>query len=71
MPNITAQPESGELLLQVRADFIRQGSSLLAWCRAHGVNHGYAHRVLRGMTNGPEALALRARLVDASRSKAA
>jgi hypothetical protein len=71
MPNITAEPGSDDLLRQVRADFTRKGSSLLAWCHAHGVDHGHAHRVLRGRTNGPSAQALRAQLVAASQSRAA
>lgn len=63
---ITPTPLAGSdsLLLQVRGDFTRGGTSLSAWCRCNKVDHGHAHRVLRGFTNGPQAQALRFRIVQ-------
>lgn len=58
-------------LSEVRAGFIRQGSSLRQWCRSNGVDPGYAHKVMTGQTNGPAALALRERITNASLHKEA
>ena len=71
MPHITKPDDRDELLRQVRADFIRQGTTLVGWCRSAGVEHSYAYRVLRRETNGPAALALRERLIASSRVIAA
>lgn len=57
-------------LMEVRAGFIRQGTSLRKWCRINGVDPGYAHKVVAGRTNGPAALALRERITIASSPKA-
>lgn len=62
---------SDSLLLQVRGDFTRKGTSLSAWCKLNGIDHAHAHRVLRGHTNGAKAQALRDRLIEASRLKEA
>lgn len=70
MTIITVPMGSDSLLLQVRGDFTRQGVSLLAWCRAHNIDHAYAHRVLRGFTNGPKARALRLQIIQATQEVA-
>lgn len=62
---------SDDLLREVRAGFIAQGVTLSAWCSANKVTRSYAHHVLRGHTNGPNALALRTRLVRAATAVAA
>lgn len=57
---------SDSLLLRVRGDFTTAGTSFSAWCRRNKVDHGHAHRVVRGFTNGPQAQALRIRIVRAA-----
>lgn len=65
---ICDQFEGGNsLLLRVRGGFTTHGTSLSAWCQSNGVDHGHAHRVLKGMTNGPAARELRCRIVMAAR----
>lgn len=65
--HIMSTPEgSMQLLRDVRARFIVAGSSLKAWCDAHGVNSGHAKLVLAGERNGPKAKAMRRRIVQAS-----
>jgi hypothetical protein len=56
---------------RVKAGFILAGSTLNAWCRSNGVSPSYAHAVLTGDTNGPAAIALRQRLLNASMARAA
>lgn len=68
---MSVPPGSDNLLREVRAGFIAQGVTLSAWCSANRVTRSYAHHVLRGHTNGPNALALRARLVGAATAMAA
>jgi len=63
------QLEGGtSLLLRVRGDFTKSGTSLNAWCQSNAVDHGHAHRVLRGITNGPAARKLRHRIATAAGS---
>lgn len=52
-----------ELLLKVRAGFVKQGLSLAEWCRANGVARSWAFAVLTGARAGPAALDLRDRLL--------
>lgn len=61
-----ASPGSNSLLLKVRGDFIAKGTTLTAWCRSNGVDHAHAHRVLRGLTDGGGARALRDKIVRAA-----
>lgn len=58
------------LILRVRGDFTLKGSSLNAWCRQNGIDRGHAYRVLKGLTNGPKAQALRHAIITASKSAA-
>ncbi|MCW5723480.1 MAG: hypothetical protein KIS81_00815 [Maricaulaceae bacterium] len=60
-----------QLLRETRTRFILAGSSLKAWCDAHGVNSGYASVALDGRRNGPKAKALRARILAASHDASA
>lgn len=57
-------------LADIRAGFVRQGTSLRGWCRSNGVDPGYAHKVVAGRTNGPAAQALRERITIASAQEA-
>jgi hypothetical protein len=59
------------LLLQVRAGFVLGGTTLATWCRANGIDPGYAHKALAGKTNGPKARQLRDRILSASQQEAA
>ena len=61
---------SPELLRSVRASFILNGSSIASWCRENRITRSYAYRALQGETNGPAAVNLRARLLNASQAEA-
>lgn len=63
---MTTPEGTPQLLRDVRARFIVAGSSLKAWCNAHGVNSGYAKMALAGDRNGPKAKAMRRKIVQAS-----
>lgn len=54
------------LLLNVRAGFVAQGTSLAGWCRANGVRRQNAEKALRGSWTGPGAQKLVARLIGAA-----
>lgn len=56
------------ILVEVRAGFMRQGTSFKAWCQQRGVDRGYAHHVISGHTNGPRARILRAEILAAARA---
>lgn len=53
-------------LAQVRAGFILKGTTFKAWCRAEGIDPGYAHKAVAGKLNGPSAQVLRQRIINAS-----
>lgn len=55
-------------LAQVRAGFIVQGTTLAQWCRNNGVDPSWAWKVLKGEHLGQRSLALRRRLLTASRA---
>lgn len=59
-------PVGPELLVQVRAAFIKQGISLQAWCIQHGIYRQNARACLIGKWNGPKATQLRNRLIAAA-----
>lgn len=50
----------------VRAGFVRQGTTLSAWCDANGVKRQNATRALLGTWNGPKAQCLVERLKAAA-----
>ena len=51
---------------EVRAGFIRKGSTFGEWCRQEGVNPSSARQVVIGSWDGPKARALRARIIKAA-----
>lgn len=51
-------------LARVRAGFLMRGTTFKAWCREVGISPSYAHEVMADKTNGPKAMALRARILD-------
>lgn len=53
-----------ELVRETRVGFIRQGSSLRAWCIDNRVSQAYISNVLYGRTNGECAQAWRDRVVS-------
>lgn len=71
MGTITENRGGDDLLRAVRAAFVSKGLTLNSWCRLNGVQHSYAHRALRGFTNGPAAMSLRARILAATQDRAA
>lgn len=58
-----------ELLNWVMGGFVRQGTTLTEWCRAHGESRVHARVAILGERNGPKAKALRARLVEAANGR--
>lgn len=59
-------PPGKELLCQVRAAFVLQGTTLGAWCTAQGIVRQTAVNALVGGWNGPKGRALRQRVITAS-----
>lgn len=59
-------PPGKPLLHLVRARFTERGESLHGWCKAHGVDWGYAHNSLTGKLNFPAAQRLRERILVAA-----
>lgn len=55
---------SPDLLRQVRARLVQQGTSLSKWCSENGIKRQWATAVLVGRRNGPAARAMRDRLVE-------
>lgn len=55
-------PPSKQLVNQVRAHFISQGTSLSAWCREHGHYPSNVRQALQGTWDGPKGRALRTQL---------
>ena len=51
---------SPELLKDIRAELIRRGSSLKAFCEAHGFVRQHVGQVISGKRTGPKATALAA-----------
>lgn len=66
-PAVTITPEPSKALVRdVRAGFIRQGSTFTAWCRENGLRPGNARQALLGSWDGPKGQALRRRIVRAA-----
>lgn len=57
---------SDTLLLRVRGDFIRQGTTLAEYCRANDIDPANAHRILRGHRDGPTARRQRKSIAQAA-----
>jgi hypothetical protein len=64
--NINAISLGPDLYNEVRANFIRKGSSLGEWCRLNEINQTNAKACLTGTWNGPKGRDLRQRLIEAS-----
>jgi len=59
-----------ELIQEVRAGFIKQGTSLSAYCRENGIEGKTVHRLLSGKWDGKKARAIRQQLIEAAGVKA-
>lgn len=55
--------------LDVKLDFLRQGSSLHQFCNEHGINRRHVYRVFKGTWTGEKATALKNKVLEASRGK--
>lgn len=71
MSDSTTPPARDDLVRLVRVGFIKNGTTLSAWCKDQGLAHSYVYKVLKAETNGPAAKTLRDRLVHASNAQAA
>ncbi len=58
-----------ELVQEVRAGFIKQGTSLSAYCRQNGIEGKTVHRLLSGKWDGKKAREIRAQLIEAANVK--
>ena len=56
-----------ELIQEVRAGFIRQGSTLSEYCRDNVIDGGNVYRPLRGQWNSDKAKARRAQIIEAAK----
>lgn len=56
-----------ELIQEVRAGFIRQGTSLSAFCRENEIEGKTVHRLLSGDWNGPIAKQKRKKIMAAAK----
>lgn len=65
------QTPGADLLRQVRAGFVAQGTSYTRWCRENGVLRANANQALIGAWDGPKAKKLRRRIIEASRIQTA
>lgn len=59
-------PPGPELVLTVRAGFVRQGTSLGRWCRENGYRLQNARNALVGGWDGPKGRTVRAVLIEAA-----
>jgi hypothetical protein len=60
-----------DLLREVRAGFVMQGTTFSTWCTQQGINRSSARQALMGSWNGPKGRALRTRVVKAAKASAA
>lgn len=55
--------------LNIKLNFLKQGSSLHQFCNEHGINRGHVYRVFKGTWKGEKATALKNKVIEASRGK--
>ena len=51
---------------RVRAGFMLKGTTVTEWCRANGVDQGWASNILKGLSRTPKALRLRRQMMTDS-----
>ena len=64
MPEL--QRRDRDVRARVRAGFILKGTSLTEWCRANGVDQGWASNILKAAPRGTRARTLRRRMMTDS-----
>lgn len=57
------------ILYQVRAGFVAQGTSLNAWCKANGEDPSHVTKTLIGTSKGKKGLAQREKALAASKAQ--
>lgn len=60
------ETDGRELLVQIRAGFILQGTTLTAWCKRHHKHPQAVRSALYGAWDGPKARALRKQVLKAA-----
>ena len=58
-----------QIVNQVRAGFVQQGTSLDAYCKNNGIDSGNIHRYLRGEIKSDTAKQQRAQVIAAAKIK--
>lgn len=66
MSSVSKPKENGHTLADVRAEFVRKGTSFHGWCMANGIDSQNARKAFNGSWSGPKASALKSRIVAAS-----
>ncbi|MDZ4392965.1 MAG: hypothetical protein U1B82_08350 [Cypionkella sp.] len=66
MISVTEMTRENQRLAMIRAGFIGQGTSFLAWCVANGVDYHNARKAVLGKWKGPKAATLIVRLLAAA-----
>ena len=56
-------------LLKIRAAFIRQGSSLNAYCREHSISRGNAEKAIKGEWKGVKGRLVKQKIYDAAQEE--
>lgn len=68
---MTAIEPGRDLLLAVKAGFVRQGTTLTRWSRENGTHISNTRNALLGAWNGPKGQAMRRKVIKAAGLKAA
>jgi hypothetical protein len=63
MKSVTKSKENGHTLAEVRAEFVRKGTSFHGWCVANGIDSQNARKAFSGCWTGPKATAVVARII--------
>jgi hypothetical protein len=69
MSRVSQSSSNIQLVAQVRAGFVTQGTTLHAWCQSYGVDYSNAFKALSGKWSGRKAAELTERIVKASKAK--
>jgi len=55
-----------QLIQEVRAGFIKQGTTLSEYCKKNKIDGGNVYRLLRGDWDGVKAKVIRSQIIEAS-----
>lgn len=61
-----APSPGNELNLEIRAGFVRQGTTLTRWCKENGLKQSNVRDAILGSWDGPKGRAVRAKVAKAA-----